>query len=148
MGYRILHDVPGEGFNVDHVVIGAGGVFCVETKYRSKPAEGWAKMVFDGERLTRADGGYDEEAVKQAKRNGDFVRGLLEKRMGRRVYVFPVVMLPGWWIEDEGPRPRRVWVLADNALHAFLAQEGERLTREDQGLVYESLAEYVRNKGR
>jgi len=53
--------------------------------------DGWAKMVFDGERLTRPDGGYDEETVKQAKRNGDFVRELVEKRMGRQVYVFPVV---------------------------------------------------------
>ena len=88
-------------------------------------------MVFDGERLTRPDGGYDVEMVKQAKRNGEFVRELLAKRMGRRVYVFPVVMMPGWWIEDEGPRPRRVWVMADDSLHKFLAMEGGRLTGED-----------------
>lgn len=148
MGYRVLHDVPGDGFNVDHVLIGPGGVFSLETKYRSKPAEAWARVVFDGVRLTRADGGYDEETVKQAKRNGDFVRRLLEKRLERRVYVFPVVMLPGWWVEDEGPRPRSVWVMADDALHKFLANEAKRLTGAEVAGVYETLAEYVRNKGK
>ena len=108
-------------------------------------------MVFDGVRLTRADGGYDEEMVKQAKRNAVFVRELLAKRLGRRVYVFPVVVLPGWWIEDEGPRPRNVWVMADEVLHTFLETEQEghvRLTKEDERAVYETLAGYVRSEGR
>jgi len=36
-GYRIYHDFPADGFNVDHVVIGPTGVFAVETKARRKP---------------------------------------------------------------------------------------------------------------
>lgn len=36
-GYRAFHDVPGDGpWNVDHVVVGPGGVVVIETKTRSK----------------------------------------------------------------------------------------------------------------
>ncbi|MBW8313141.1 MAG: NERD domain-containing protein [Rhizobium sp.] len=33
-----FHDIPGEGFNIDHVVIGKGAVLAVETRSRKKPA--------------------------------------------------------------------------------------------------------------
>ena len=36
-GWRVFHDIQGDGFNIDHVVIGAGGISAVETKTRSKP---------------------------------------------------------------------------------------------------------------
>ncbi len=37
-GYRVYNDVPAEGLNIDHVVVGRNGVFAVETKGRSKPS--------------------------------------------------------------------------------------------------------------
>jgi hypothetical protein len=148
IGYRVLHDVPGEGFNVDHVLVGPGGVFSLETKYRSKPAGEKAEVVFDGKRLTWPDGRWDEEIVRQAKANADFVRKEIEKRLGRRVYVFPVVVMPGWYIVNRAPRPWAVWVMADEGLHQFLQVEEERLEREEECSVYEALAGYVRNKGK
>jgi hypothetical protein len=35
LGYHILNDLPGDGFNLDHVIIGPTGIYCVETKTRS-----------------------------------------------------------------------------------------------------------------
>ena len=35
-GFHVYHDFPAEGFNIDHIVVGAKGVFAVETKTRSK----------------------------------------------------------------------------------------------------------------
>ena len=35
-GYRVFHDVPFNGYNVDHVAVGSSGVFVVETKTRRK----------------------------------------------------------------------------------------------------------------
>jgi hypothetical protein len=39
--YRAIHDIPfniaGRKFNVDHVLIGPGGIYAIETKYRTKP---------------------------------------------------------------------------------------------------------------
>jgi hypothetical protein len=39
-GCRVFHDFPGENFNIDHVVVGPGGTFAVETKGRAKPDKG------------------------------------------------------------------------------------------------------------
>ena len=36
-GYRVYHDVPAEGFTIDHVVVGKKGVFALETVTRAKP---------------------------------------------------------------------------------------------------------------
>jgi len=38
-GFEIYHDVPFEGFNIDHVPVGPPGIFAVETKTRRKPGE-------------------------------------------------------------------------------------------------------------
>ena len=43
-GYHVFHDVQGDGFNIDHVLIGAAGVFTVETKTWSKPTKGDARI--------------------------------------------------------------------------------------------------------
>jgi hypothetical protein len=48
-GYRVFHDVVGEGFNLDHVLVGPGGAFTIETKTRSKPVRGDARVTYDGE---------------------------------------------------------------------------------------------------
>jgi len=47
-GYRVLHDIAGPDFNVDHVIIGLAGIFTIETKTRSKPMDENAKIMYDG----------------------------------------------------------------------------------------------------
>src|SRR5690348_8371532 len=37
LGCQVFHDVPGEPFNIDHVVVSPRAVFVVETKSRKKP---------------------------------------------------------------------------------------------------------------
>ncbi|MDT8450648.1 MAG: nuclease-related domain-containing protein [Wenzhouxiangellaceae bacterium] len=66
-GYEVFHDVIGEGFDVDHVLIGPGGVFTIETKSYSKPASGPTEINFDGEQV--AIGGWqpDRNHVIQAR---------------------------------------------------------------------------------
>lgn len=54
-GGLVFHDIPGEGFNIDHVVIGKSAVLAVETKSRKKPASAGkhsARVVYDGSRLS------------------------------------------------------------------------------------------------
>ncbi|GJM24502.1 MAG: hypothetical protein DHS20C16_09170 [Phycisphaerae bacterium] len=48
-GYRVYHDIQCDGFNIDHVLIGPGGVFVIETKTASKPTKGNATIKYDGE---------------------------------------------------------------------------------------------------
>jgi len=50
-GYFVFHDVLGENFNIDHVLIGPAGVITIETKTLSKPRRGDARITFDGEKV-------------------------------------------------------------------------------------------------
>jgi hypothetical protein len=54
-GYQAFHDVLADGFNLDHVLVGPGGVFAIETKTWSKPLRGDARISFDGVKLLAAD---------------------------------------------------------------------------------------------
>jgi hypothetical protein len=45
------HDIVGDSFNVDHVVISAKGIYVIETKTYSKPASGAANITYDGQQL-------------------------------------------------------------------------------------------------
>src|ERR1051326_331627 len=62
-GYRPIHDIVGDGFNVDHVLVGPRGVFAIETKYRSGNGEITVRNegVFVGDRLEEKD------SLKQAR---------------------------------------------------------------------------------
>src|SRR5688572_11573059 len=76
-GYQVFHDVIGDGFNVDHVLIGPGGVFTVETKTFSKPVNGAPKILFDGDTL-RVDGFEpDRNPIVQAKAQARWLRKLI-----------------------------------------------------------------------
>ena len=51
-GFKVFHDIPGSGFNIDHVIVGPQGAFTIETKTISKPPRGLVEVVFDGEKIT------------------------------------------------------------------------------------------------
>ena len=54
-GYKVFHDIEFEKgkrrFNIDHLLIGRNGIFCIETKTWSKPMRGETVAVFDGEKI-------------------------------------------------------------------------------------------------
>jgi hypothetical protein len=100
------------------VVVGPTGVFCVETKTRSKPAKGAASVQYDGEKVT-VDGFVPErDPVVQAKASAKWLRELLEASTGKRFFVQPIVLFPGWFIEKM-PSNAEVWVLNDKATPTF-----------------------------
>lgn len=101
-GYRVYHDFPAENFNIDHVVIGANGVFAVETKGRAKPVKGEVKIIYDGQGL-QFPTHYEREPFEQAKRQADWFARWLTSAVGAEVAVKPVLVFPGWYIERKKP---------------------------------------------
>jgi hypothetical protein len=101
-GYYVYHDFPAEKFNIDHIVVGASGVFAVETKARSKPTskdrKADAKVKYDGNCL-KFPKGTDIESIQQAKRQAEWLSKWLRSAVGEAVKVRPVVALPGWFVE-------------------------------------------------
>lgn len=98
-GCTVLHDVPADRFNIDHVVIGPRAVFAVETKSVRKPKEDF-KVVYDGERL-HFPGFSDGKRIEQTRRQADWLAKHLRQVLGRPVPVVPALALPGWWIESK-----------------------------------------------
>ncbi len=143
-GYRVFHDVLGERFNIDHVLIGPAGVFTIETKTHSKPASREAYVVFDGEAISVDGYTPDRDPIVQAKAEASWVRELLSESTGRKFEVRPVIVYPGWFIKYSGPKTNTMWVLEPKGLPTFLQHEPVRLKPEDIQLASFHLSRFVR----
>lgn len=96
-GYRVYHDLQEDGYNIDHVLIGPGGLFAIETKTRRK--RGNQSVVFDGEHVLVGGHKPDRDPVVQAQASARRVRDILKQQTGKDVWVKPVVLFPGWYVE-------------------------------------------------
>lgn len=98
----VAHDLPCEGFNIDHIVIARRAVYAVETKSFRKPRgssnDSHYKVTFDGEALRFPDWG-DDAPVIQARRQAKWLARYLSESLGREIPVIPAIALPGWWID-------------------------------------------------
>jgi hypothetical protein len=90
-GYRVQHDVeqPGEG-NVDHLVVGPGGTFLVETKTRSFRDAHLTKVKRQAAKLQRELGGWVTPVICLHERTA---RG---PWLQDGVWIVPHEFLLGW----------------------------------------------------
>jgi hypothetical protein len=140
--YHVFHDIPGEGFNLDHVIVGPTGVFCIETKTRSKPAEGNPTVQYDGETI-KVNGMLPErDPVIQAKAEARWLHDTLEASTGKKFNVQPIVLFPGWFVEP-GPAHSEVWVLNDKAAPAFIQNAKGNIPPDDIALIVFHLKRYI-----
>jgi hypothetical protein len=104
-GFQVFHDLPFEGFNIDHVIVGPPGVYAVETKARRKPTEikgqAKAKVFYDGAVL-KFPRHQETEPIEQARLNAKTLAKWLTQSTGEHTSVNAIVALPGWWVERTG----------------------------------------------
>jgi len=132
-GYRAFHDFPGgEDWNIDHVVIGPGGVFAIETKTRRRkliPSRTTAhKVRVEGDRIAYAHT-FDDDSVPQAQRNAHDLSAHLSRAVGRHVPVEPIVVLPGYFVERD--RNGAAQVMNPKHLAEHLRRLHPRLTTKE-----------------
>jgi len=142
-GYQVFHDVMGNGFNIDHVLIGPAGIFTIETKTWNKP-RGDSRVVFDGEQIQVAGLDLNRAPVVQAQSQANWLRTTIRDSTGREFEVRPVVVFPGWFVQAPPAALRKMWVLEPKALPSFLANEPNRLNETDRKLVRFHLSRIVR----
>ncbi|MGS2722162.1 nuclease-related domain-containing protein [Porticoccus sp. GXU_MW_L64] len=104
-GFRVFHDIPAEGFNIDHLVVSPAGVFVVETKGRSKrkssrknPKTEFKVVYKNG--VLKFPGWQEVLPIKQAQSQAKWVRNWLTKATGFEVLSLPVIVLPGWYVQQ------------------------------------------------
>jgi len=142
-GAVVLHDLIGDGFNLDHVVLSRQGVFVVETKTRTKPAKGSPTVTFDGERLLVEGFEPDRDPVTQAQANARWLAQILRSSTGKEFPVRPVILFPGWFVEPF-PKGSSVWVLNPQALPSFIQHEPSRISESDLHMASYHLARYIK----
>jgi len=139
----VFHDVPGTRGNIDHVVICSRGIYSIETKTRTKPAKGPAVVLVEEERLTVNGHIPDRDPVMQAMACADELRQILKDSTGKRFDVKPVVVFPGWFIEDKR-KTRFPWILEPKALPAWIGRENVTISSSDVQMATYHLSRYVR----
>lgn len=145
-GCVVLHDIPGEGFNLDHVVISPQAVYLVETKSFRKPRKSDAgdhfKVTYDGE-LLRFPRIATRKPIEQAKRQAQWLSSYLKQTLNQPIAVMPTVALPGWWIDSPrgaGNSSVRVFNPAGNGA-AFMSEmrSAGLLEKATVGLITQAL---------
>jgi hypothetical protein len=143
LGYRVFHDIPQKGFNIDHVLIGPGGVFVIETKTISKPAARDARVTYDGERILIDGHERDRDPIAQVQACADRIGEILLRATNRQPPIRQVVLFPDWFVAKQ-PRGVEVWVLNPDAFSKFLEHESKKLTPQDVALFASALETHVR----
>ncbi len=115
-GWRVFHDVPftsnGREFNIDHVVLGEGGLYVIETKARRKGGgrklEPDDVVTFDGKALHWPRYANDESGLRQAELNAETLSKWLMDEIGEQVSAIPLLVIPGWTVKFTWSDQRRL----------------------------------------
>ena len=145
-GAQVFHDIPGKGFNLDHVLLCRRGVFVIETKTHSKPRRGTAHVTFAGESVRVGGFKPDRDPVGQVQAGARWLTRMLEDSTGKRFSVRGVVVFPGWFVEPMPPAWKQAglpWVLEPKALPSFIENEPTGLDESDVKLAAYHLSRYV-----
>jgi hypothetical protein len=121
-GCHVLHDIPADGFNLDHVVIGTHAVYMIETKSRRKPGKGKqsANVDYDGKVLRFPDH-VTSKPLDQARHEARWLTDFLRGAARETVPVVPVVALPGWFVNPGRDAHRSDVVVLNPKMHgAFM----------------------------
>jgi hypothetical protein len=101
-GYRVFHEVSVDQSTIAHLVVGADGIFAVETLARGLPRNSSADVPpiakYDGRAIHFPDF-TDAEVIQNAERNADSVSQWLSRLAGEPLAARAVVVVPGWVIK-------------------------------------------------
>jgi len=146
-GYCIYHDIIGDRFNIDHVIISKKGIYVIETKTYSKPCNGNPKIYYDGKKL-KIDGlGTLTKPIIQVNTSSQWLIKLLQKKTGKKFSIKPVILFPGWFVHStEEGKKANTWVLNPKALPTYIANQPDIISEEDIKLVSYCISRYIRTK--
>jgi hypothetical protein len=141
-GATVFHDVPSGRGNIDHVIICSRGIYAIETKTRSKPAE--PIVVVEDDQLLVNGYAPDRDPIIQSLACANDLRQVLRDSTGKAFEVRPVVVFPGWFINDKRKSRSPVWVLEPKGLPAWIQREEAKISETDVSLATYHLSRYIR----
>ncbi len=121
-GGVILHNLPADGFHIDHVVVGVGAIFAIQTEWRRRPDPDSgvsAKVSFDGCRLQFPDS-QETAPLDRARRSGRWLADYLTCALGEPIAVVPVLALPDWDVVTDAESNRSDVIVSNGVSPTFV----------------------------
>ena len=138
----VFHDIVGNNFNIDHIVVSEKGIYLIETKTYSKPDTEKPQVHYKNGVLTIDSLGDKSKILEQVAASSQWLRETLKESTGKDFQIRPVVLFPGWWIDTDDFK--NIWILNPKGFPKFLENAKEQLTKEDKKLVAYHLSRYIR----
>ncbi|MEU0371037.1 nuclease-related domain-containing protein [Streptomyces sp. NPDC006283] len=130
-GWRVLHSIPlTYGEDIDHLLIGPGGVFTIRTEYHPQ------QSVRAGDDTVTIDDGAPLPYITECRAEADLVRGTLERHTDFPVPVHPVLVLVDAASLDVAATQTDVRVYRERQLSALAPLAGA-LTAYEADRLYE-----------
>ena len=127
-GYRVFNDIAFDGFNVDHVVVGPGGIFLIETKsHRGNVESKGDNLLIDGKQPSK-------NFLNQTWRQTYQLRDFLNKHTSRDWKIWPVLCFTRAFVSVH-LQVKGIAVVNGKYLAAYLMRHQQRLSTEDIEIV-------------
>jgi hypothetical protein len=141
-GFFVYHDLPGNGFNVDHVVVGPTGIYAIETKVRN--GSGIIDYQSDNELLL---GGRisDRPALRQARGSAYAVHLQLKEHLREHYWVKPLLIFLGDWRVRRAAGDFTVDVITEDQLETYFDRAQPELTSKEIAHICSHLERSVRS---
>jgi len=143
-GDTVFHDILGDHFNIDHVVLSLHGIFIVETKTRSKTYRKNPSVAYDGKRVLIDGRESDRNPVEQVIAQANWLSKQIQSSTGKQFRIRPVIVFPGWFVEPSS-QDTHVWVLNPKALPSFIQKEPISISESDLCLLSYHLSRIIRS---
>ncbi|WP_087883130.1 nuclease-related domain-containing protein [Streptomyces alboflavus] len=113
-GWRVLHGVPkSNGGDIDHLLIGPGGVFSINTKCHQ------GASVWVGDTMAKVNGGKPVPYAAASKAEASYVQGVLQRHCGFAVPVEPALVFVGVTSLYRAATQFAVWIYQEREVSAF-----------------------------
>ena len=139
-GYHTFHDLAFDGFNIDHVVVGPGGIFLVATK---SPA---GRVDAKGEVLLLNGAPFIKNILNQTWTQTDQLRDFLKLRTSREWTVKPVLCFSRASVSISKP-VKGITVVNKRYLTTYFTNQKQSLNSEDIETITRILQEKTRCGG-
>jgi hypothetical protein len=131
-GYYGFHDISFSGFNVDHIVVGPGGIFVVETKSHR------GKITANGDSLLLNGKAPIKDFIKQTWSQTYQVRELLKEQIPGELPIKPILCFTNAFISVRGP-VKGIVIANISYLNKYLLRQRRAMKDAEIKLVVEFL---------
>ncbi len=146
LGYRVLHNIPADSGNIDHVIFSTHGVFGIQVVDRRKTADSDNRIRYDGAAVSLNGGPYDSSVIDFANARSKQLQRLIRECTGAELPVKAVLLFPGWTVESaESQNQASVWVLSPKALPMWIKNTPESMGGREVRHTATELSAYLAN---